>query len=451
MALIPASTASGRGRPRVEQVTTYGAADVQVTLVQSGSESAQPLLDRLLVALRQAGHQVDEQQWRTVLLHAQRQRPGTDLIVLIEGGPAALPGQLAVARTPRSGDGPTVVLIALDAAAPGRGVDSALRRRLFGAVDAVVTHTPLAQQRARALGAGEVSLVALPSGEVRPDEDLSREWAEYVARLETIAARAGTAPRGAAHTHAVGEEPGLRQRAAATGSAVLTGVRAAARRRRGDLHLGLRDLPDWVRPTDVLAADVEAREALSLARRLGLPWTRRRAAAWAALGAVCAVLRVRDGDRRSSVIVDPAGANSVFSRWISAIGYAPVDLDPAHTEVAAGSLDVIAHLHPDGCNRDDIDETLARAAGLLRHGGLVCVTVPIGGDSGGAMLLPADLRALVARADDLGLTLVGDLDRDIFPHLPGTRTAYALVRLTLRRTGRGRPDAQPGSARPGPS
>jgi hypothetical protein len=42
------------------------------------------------------------------------------------------------------------------------------------------------------------------------------------------------------------------------------------------------------------------------------------------------------------------------------------------------------------------------------------------------------------RADALGLSLVGDLDRDITPRLAAGEQApgaYALVRLTLRRTG----------------
>ena len=195
---------------------------------------------------------------------------------------------------------------------------------------------------------------------------------------------------------------------------------------------------------------------------------------WAALGALSAVVRVRDGDRRASLIVDTGAPTSLFSRWARAIGYAPVALDPSDPDLDPASVDVIARLHPRGCTAADVDTALAQAARLLRRGGLVALTVPVAtnrpADSaaaergpgrwarrapraarvragrGDAALLPADLRAVVARADTLGLALVGDLDRDITPLLATrpegrqgggreARSAYALVRLTLRRTG----------------
>jgi hypothetical protein len=160
----------------------------------------------------------------------------------------------------------------------------------------------------------------------------------------------------------------------------------------------------------------------------------------------------------------------VFSRWARAIGYAPVVLDEAEHDLAAGSLDVMARLHPHGCTGADVDAVLEQASRLLRRSGLVTLTLPVhtAGNRavrpaatraaatraaaraaaaasaahdrdraarGASAVTPADLRAVVARADALSLTLVGDLDRDIGPALSasGGRGAYALVRLTLRR------------------
>lgn len=286
---------------------------------------------------------------------------------------------------------------------------------------------------------------------IRPP-DLSGPWARYVAAIETIAAlSAGEIGSGtsssidAEGSDRASRDSGLVPRVVEDSAASLTSAaRLVTSLVRRHVDLGQRDLPEWVRPTDVLTARVEADQVVSLARELGLPRARGSIAAWAAMGALSAVLRVRDGDRRSSVIVDPSGPRSVFSRWARAIGYAPVDLDPTDTEIASGSLDVIARLHPGGCTSNDIDGVIGSASRVLRRGGLLTVTVPVGGAEATAAILPADLRALVARADSIGMSLVGDLDRDIAPLLssmhrrietdrPGARTAYALVRLTLRR------------------
>ena len=273
-----------------------GPADVQVTVVQAGRvEHERPLTHDLIEALRQAGHHVHEQPWRSVVRPGQPGGAVSDLVLLLESGASALPGQLAVARSSRgAGDStPAVVLIALDSPAPANAVDAVLRRRLFAAVDAVVTHTADAGERARALGAADVSVVRSPAGPVLEDEELTPEWVDYVARIETIAARAavhGTGPHdpgrdavppgAAAHPRPGTPPPAtLRDRARAAGSLAATTARSLARGRRGHLDLGFRDLPEWVRPTDVLTSDIDAREVLTLARDLGLPWTRHRAAA----------------------------------------------------------------------------------------------------------------------------------------------------------------------------
>jgi hypothetical protein len=292
---------------------------------------------------------------------------------------------------------------------------------------------------------------------IRP-VDVTGPWARYVAAIETIAGVRGHDGRGE-------DSAGLAQRARDTTAAVAASARGLAGLVRPETDLHSRDLPEWVRPTDVLLVPADAQDAVALARELGLPRARSGVAAWAALGALGAVVRVRDGERRASVIVDGSGAGSVFSRWARAIGYAPVVLDEAEHDLAAGSLDVMARLHPHGCTGADVDAVLEQASRLLRRSGLVTLTLPVhtAGNTavrpaatraaaraaaaasaahdrdraarGASAVTPADLRAVVARADALSLTLVGDLDRDIGPALSasGGRGAYALVRLTLRR------------------
>ena len=215
--------------------------------------------------------------------------------------------------------------------------------------------------------------------------------------------------------------------------------------------LGARDLPEWLAPTDVLLDADVADDARSLARRLGLP----RAdpiATWAALGALAAVVRLVDDGHRTAVVVDESGEGSPFSRLARAVGYAPVALRGAPYGVEEGeevepdldSLDVLVRLHPDSCEADDVDETIGRAAWALRHGGVLVVTVPLAvpGVPGG--MTRADLRGVVARAEESGMALVGDLDgplatqvaaaaRGAAAHPRGER-AYGLARLTFRRS-----------------
>lgn len=280
--------------------------------------------------------------------------------------------------------------------------------------------------------------------QVRPP-DLSGPWARYVGTIEALAAvepaaepdedDAADTPIGAA---AVAGH--LRHRISSTVRAVVAASRPEVELRRGDL-------PDWVRASDVLADGHDADDAKALARSLGLPRCSDAIAAWAALGALAAIVRVRDDGRRSAVIVDESGSRSPLSRWARAIGFAPVELElTGHRssvevlDVDTASLDVIVRLHPGGCDADDIDEAMSQASWALKSGGLLCVTLPIGHPGAEGALGPADVRAVLARSHDFGFVLVGDLDGDITGRMrsasdTSTRTdaAYGLLRLTLRR------------------
>lgn len=283
---------------------------------------------------------------------------------------------------------------------------------------------------------------------VRPP-DLSGPWARYVGSIEALAAvepaadedldpGSGTASAGG--TGAVAVAGHLRHRAA-------TFVRGLVAASRPEVDLSRADLPDWVRPSDILADADDADEARAFARRLGLPRCGDAIAAWAALGALAAIVRVRDDGRRSAVIVDESGPRSPLSRWARAVGFAPVELElTGHRssvevlDVDTASLDVIVRLHPGGCDADDIDEAMSQASWALKSGGLLCVTLPIGPSGAEGALGPADVRGVLARSHDLGFVLVGDLDGDITGRMrraadvsTRTDTAYGLLRLTLRR------------------
>ncbi|MER7073861.1 glycosyltransferase family 4 protein [Terrabacter sp. NPDC000476] len=249
----------------------------------------------------------------------------------------------------------------------------------------------------------------------------------------------------AAATHAVARTV-ARPVAGATGRARRAAARAVTSRRRL-VTLRRSDLPEWVLATDVLGEPDEADDARRLARILGLPRSLDSVSAWAALGALAVILRVRDDGRRSAVIVDEGGSRSLLSRWARAVGFAPVEIDftgaqpsVAALDVDTGSLDVIVRIHPDGCDADDVDHVLEQASWALRSGGLLVVTVPIGPRAAEGALGPADVRGVLARAHDLGFVLVGDLDGDVNARMreAGSRAraddaAYGLVRLTLRR------------------
>ncbi|WP_076259295.1 glycosyltransferase family 4 protein [Intrasporangium flavum] len=316
--------------------------------------------------------------------------------------------------------------------------------------------------------------------------DLSAPWAHYLGTVEALSVDESVSAAGAfddtwaddddsdedddASGQAVGSPgpdasgPGERAARVASGLAAAgvrnaTDLADAARRsvgrsvgrvlggRRDPVRLAATDLPEWVLSTDVLGDPDEAEDARGLARDLGLPWSRDAVSAWAALGTLAAVLRVRDDGRRSAVVVDETGSRSLLSRWARAVGFAPVEIDftGSHPSVAAldvdtGSLDVIVRIHPRGCDADDVDHVLEQASWALRSGGLLVVTVPLGPAGVEGTVGPADVRGVIARAHDLGFVLVGDLDGDVTARMReaaararSADAAYGLVRLTLRR------------------
>ena len=275
--------------------------------------------------------------------------------------------------------------------------------------------------------------------------DLSGPWAHYLGTLEALAA--------ADPDHDGDPTPELPASRATDGPSsgrlvdAARRVRSQLRSRRPLLEISQADLPDWVLPTDVLGDPAEADGARRLARAIGLPISLDKVSTWAALGALAAILRVRDDGRRSAIIVDETGTRSVLSRWARAVGFAPVQIDftGSHPSVAAldvdtGSLDVIVRIHPRGCDADDVDNVLEQASWALRSGGLLIITIPIGPPSAQGALGPADVRGVLARAHALGFVLVGDIDGDVNARMreAGARAradsaAYGLVRLTLRR------------------
>jgi SAM-dependent methyltransferase len=277
---------------------------------------------------------------------------------------------------------------------------------------------------------------------VRPP-DLSGSWATYVGTLEALASPESGAEEPEPLIMEAVEPAGPPHRLGRLGR-LASGFIAS---RRPALTLRSADLPEWIRASDVLADAEDADEARAFARSLGLPRCADGIAAWAALGALAAILRVRDDGRRSAVIVDESGSRSPLSRWARAIGFAPVELDLTGVrssvevlDLDTASLDVIARLHPNGCDADDVDEALSQASWALRSGGLLCLTLPLGRSSAEGAVGPADVRGVLARAHDLGFVLVGDLDGEMTERMrrassASTRAdaAYALLRLTLRR------------------
>lgn len=279
---------------------------------------------------------------------------------------------------------------------------------------------------------GEVGRIR--AGVVPPD--LHLPWTRYVEALEGL----GTAGPPPARGRPRG---GL---LAGRADALVTRVRLARQSRRLRLDLAPTDFPAWLHPTDVLAHDDEAERTGEFAATLDLP--RGDALAdWAALGALQVLIRLQDEGRREALIIDTSGRGSPFVRWARAAGYAPAALELTGTrpslsllDVDAATIDLVTRLHPRDANASDIDETVTRAGWALRPGGLLCLTLSVGGIGWDAVGGAADLRAVVARAQDAGFVLVGDLDGDLTARLRHAArvssepdAAHALVRLTLRR------------------
>ncbi|MBM6405927.1 glycosyltransferase family 4 protein [Phycicoccus sp. CSK15P-2] len=283
----------------------------------------------------------------------------------------------------------------------------------------------------------EPGVVAGLAAEVR-EPDLSGPWANYVGAIEALAAEPSLLDDGA-EASAVPLGPLGRARA------TVAGLRA----RRGPvLELNSQDLPEALRSTELLTVDAEAVAATEVARSLGLPRAKDPVAAWAALGAIAALVRILDDPTGTAVVVDESGSGSPFSRWARALGFAPVELELTGRRAAVevldvdtASLDVLARLHPGGCTASDVDHVVGQASWALRSGGLLAVTVPIGDDDPDFAVRPADLRGVLARADDLGLALVGDVDGDVLGRMREARDwfgdsdspAYAVLRLVFRR------------------
>ena len=283
---------------------------------------------------------------------------------------------------------------------------------------------------------------------VRPP-DLAGPWARYVGTLEAVAAHGAVAiPDDDADAGPAEPAPG---RVAATLGAARDLARSVVRRTEPRVDLAAGDLPGWVRPTDVLGIDDEATAARDLARTLGLPGRADRTAGWAALGALGALVSLGDDAARRATVLDFSGPGSPFARWARSLGYAPVEIELSGgrspidiIDVDTASLDVMTALHPGGATGEDIDELMTHAAWALRAKGLLIVSLAVGGSGDGAVS-PADLRGVLARADNAGLSLVGDLDGDITARLRRAADvaaasegrdpadAFAVVRLTLRR------------------
>ncbi|MGL5929995.1 MAG: glycosyltransferase [Dermatophilaceae bacterium] len=282
----------------------------------------------------------------------------------------------------------------------------------------------------------EPGAVADLAAQVHPP-DLTGPWANYVGGLEALAAAPFPEARRGHTAVPLGPAARLRSR-----------VTRLRDRRREPLRLRPADLPEQVRPTDLLAVDADALDAVVTARGLGLPRPGEPVAAWSALGALAAVIRIHDDRQRTAVLVDESGSGSPFSRWARALGYAPVELELTGRRAAVevldidtASLDVVTRLHPGGCTATDVDLAVSQASWALRAGGLLVLTVPIGDDEPDFAVRPADVFGILARADDLGLVLVGDLDGDVLSRMtdarrssdPADAPAYAVLRLTFRR------------------
>ena len=286
-----------------------------------------------------------------------------------------------------------------------------------------------------------------------PDTGLSAEWAHYVGVVESLASPFVPGVLGdpeAREGDGVGVGPDAAGPVAARLTAVVEGLWELVRALRtpnDPVPLQRSDLPDWVVPTDVLVDAADGDEAKVVARELGLPRVHDGAQAWSALGALAAIIRIVDDGHRRAVVVDESGSRSPLTRWARAVGFAPVSLglggpraDLAAVDLGMETLDVIARVHPGGCDADDVDELIGSSSWLLRPGGILVVTLPLGPPDAPGAIAPADVRGVVAGAHGFGFTLVGDLDGELTALMGAAAvsaasadTAYGLVRLTFRR------------------
>jgi Glycosyltransferase Family 4 len=388
-------------------------------------------------------------------VRAGRRLRGFDAIIVVQVMPIEVPAHLSVLRAAGAGGGtdrrdggaPRSIVIAHDVlphqTRPG---DRALMRSLFEHVDAVLVDSPDQGRLAQELHAARVSVAdSVPSNPWQEQEqeqvlpDLSSSWAHYVGAMEALASpRWQTAGQYSPDTSTI-TAPRLPTRLAAP-------VRRMVRSRRPTLPMTRRDMPEWIRPSDVLGDGADADDARDWARSFGLPRCADPIAAWAAIGALAAIVRLGDDGHRSAVIVDGSGKRSPLLSWARAIGFEPVELEvggsrasKAALDVDVASLDVITRLHPNGCDSEDVDEVLSQASGALRSGGLISLTLPLGPVSADGAVGPADVRAILARAHDLGFVIVGrdgeitTLMRAASEGARRSDAAYALVRLTFRR------------------
>ena len=362
-------------------------------------------------------------------VHTGRRLRGFDAIILVHSIPLVVPAHLAVLRAAGSGRGaldpsgagtPRSIVIAHSAlphrSRPG---DFALMRSLFERVDAVLVHSPEQARLALDLHATRVSVadaVALhrrqePVQATDPSSPwaLSSPWAHYVGAMEALASPPWHAAEPA--PTAATARPSLPARLTAPMRRIVQ--RQRVQRQRLTLSMTRTDLPEWARPSDVLADGADADDARDWARSYGLPRCADPVAAWSALGALAAIVRLSDDGHRSAVIIDGSGLRSPLSKWARSIGFAPAELDftGSHASVTAldvdeASLDVITRLHPNGCDSEDVDEALAQASSALRVGGLISLTLPLGPASADGAVGPADVRAILARAHDLGFVLL---------------------------------------------
>lgn len=293
--------------------------------------------------------------------------------------------------------------------------------------------------------------------------DLHGPWATYVGTIEALAAAPPAVPEEAT--------PPVQASAPATSGAAgrlrsrvvdrvrgLTGgssPRSGGTVRAGGDGLGRSDFPSWVRPTDVLTSEGEAADALAHARSLHLSRGSDPVAAWSALGALAALVRTTDrGNRRprNAVVLDASGVENPFTAWATIAGFDPVRVEPGafvdsegEDDASEGEVDAVVQLFPNDCDAQDVDAFLMAAQWSVRPGGLVVMTLAVGGPHVAGAVAPADVRSVLARADDRSLELVGDLDGDLTSRLRGAdlnaRTrdagssdaAYGLVRLAFRK------------------